>query len=46
MFDIQLIDELLQPWADAEFDRERNIPYVRRELGAQSVILAKNGRKN
>ena len=31
--------------ADAEFDSERNHTYIRRELGAQSVIPAKRGKK-
>jgi hypothetical protein len=31
--------------ADAEFDSERNHTYIRRQLGAQSVIPAKRGRK-
>ena len=31
--------------ADAEFDSERNPTYIRRELGAQSVIPAKRGKK-
>jgi Transposase DDE domain/Transposase domain (DUF772) len=31
--------------ADAEFDSERNHAYIRRELGAQSVIPAKRGKK-
>jgi hypothetical protein len=30
--------------ADAEFDSERNHTYIRRELGAQSVIPAKRGK--
>jgi hypothetical protein len=31
--------------ADAEFDSERNHTYIRQQLGAQSVIPAKRGRK-
>ena len=31
--------------ADAEFDSERNHTYIRRQLGAQSVIPAKRGKK-
>jgi Transposase DDE domain/Transposase domain (DUF772) len=31
--------------ADAEFDSERNHTYVRRQLGAQSVIPAKRGKR-
>ncbi len=31
--------------ADAEFDSERNHTYVRQQLGAQSVIPAKRGKK-
>jgi hypothetical protein len=31
--------------ADAEFDSEKNHTYVRRQLGAQSVIPAKRGKK-
>jgi Transposase DDE domain/Transposase domain (DUF772) len=31
--------------ADAEFDSERNHTYIRRELGAHSVIPAKRGKK-
>ena len=31
--------------ADAEFDSERNHTYIRRELGAQSVIPAQRGKK-
>src|SRR5579875_2730334 len=31
--------------ADAEFDSERNHTYIRRHLGAQSVIPAKRGKK-
>lgn len=31
--------------ADAEFDSERNHAYIRRQLGAQSVIPAKRGKK-
>jgi hypothetical protein len=31
--------------ADAEFDSERNHTYIRREIGAQSVIPAKRGKK-
>ncbi|MGH9689512.1 MAG: hypothetical protein ACRD4C_00140 [Candidatus Acidiferrales bacterium] len=31
--------------ADAEFDSERNYTYIRQQLGAQSVISAKHGRK-
>jgi hypothetical protein len=31
--------------ADAEFDSERNHPYIRQQLGAQSVIPAKRGKK-
>ncbi|HVB35627.1 MAG TPA: transposase [Candidatus Acidoferrales bacterium] len=31
--------------ADAEFDSERNYPYIRQQLGAQSVIPAKRGKK-
>src|ERR1700724_2099500 len=31
--------------ADAEFDSERNHTYIRQELGAQSVIPAKRGKK-
>ena len=31
--------------ADAEFDSERNHTYIRRDLGAQSVIPAKRGKK-
>jgi hypothetical protein len=31
--------------ADAEFDSERNHTYIRRRLGAQSVIPAKRGKK-
>ena len=31
--------------ADTEFDSERNHTYIRRELGAQSVIPAKRGKK-
>src|SRR4029077_4276964 len=31
--------------ADAEFDSERNHTYIRRKLGAQSVIPAKRGKK-
>jgi hypothetical protein len=31
--------------ADAAFDSERNHTYIRRELGAQSVIPAKRGKK-
>jgi hypothetical protein len=30
--------------ADAEFDSERNHTYIRRQLGTQSVILAKRGK--
>ncbi|HVB57980.1 MAG TPA: hypothetical protein VNE63_16345 [Candidatus Acidoferrales bacterium] len=32
--------------ADAEFDSERNHTYIRKQLGAQSVIPAKRGKKN
>jgi len=32
--------------ADAEFDSERNRTFIRRQLGAQSVIPAKRGKKN
>ncbi len=32
--------------ADAEFDSERNHAYIRQQLGAQSVIPAKRGKKN
>lgn len=32
--------------ADAEFDNERNHIYIRRQLGARSVIPAKRGKKN
>jgi len=32
--------------ADAEFDSERNHTYIRRQLGAQSVIPAKRGKKS
>lgn len=32
--------------ADAEFDSERNHTYIRQQLGAQSVIPAKRGKKN
>ena len=32
--------------ADAEFDSERNHTYIRRDLGAQSVIPAKRGKKS
>jgi Transposase DDE domain len=31
--------------ADAEFDSERNHSYIRNQLGAQSVIPAKRGKK-
>jgi hypothetical protein len=31
--------------ADAEFDSERNHTYIRQQLGAQSVIPAKRGKK-
>ena len=31
--------------ADAEFDSERNHSYIRQQLGAQSVIPAKRGKK-
>jgi Transposase DDE domain len=31
--------------ADAEFDSERNHTYIRKQLGAQSVIPAKRGKK-
>jgi hypothetical protein len=31
--------------ADAEFDSERNHPYIRQRLGAQSVIPAQRGKK-
>src|ERR1700733_15338756 len=31
--------------ADAEFDSESNHPYIRKQLGAQSVIPAKRGKK-
>ena len=31
--------------ADAEFDSERNHTYIRQQLGAQSVIPAKHGKK-
>jgi len=31
--------------ADAEFDSERNHTYIRKKLGAQSVIPAKRGKK-
>lgn len=31
--------------ADAEFDSERNHTYIRRHLGARSVIPAKRGKK-
>ena len=31
--------------ADAEFDSERNHTYIRRQIGAQSVIPAKRGKK-
>ena len=31
--------------ADAEFDSERNHTYLRKQLGAQSVIPAKRGKK-
>lgn len=31
--------------ADAEFDRERNHTYIRNQLGAQSVIPPKRGKK-
>ena len=31
--------------ADAEFDSERNHSYIRKQLGAQSVIPAKRGKK-
>ncbi len=31
--------------ADAEFDSERNPTYIRRQIGAQSVIPAKRGKK-
>jgi len=32
--------------ADAEFDSERNHTYIRKQLGAQSVIPAKRGKKS
>lgn len=31
--------------ADTEFDRETNRPYIRGELGAQSVLPAKNSKR-
>jgi len=31
--------------ADAEFDSERNPTYIRQQLGAQSVIPAKRGKR-